>query len=544
MSRITKLVSSLMLLALLAPATPLFAQEEGLEDLEKATDLKLDASSLRDLDQVVRLCETAMEKGLGEDSSKFAKELMLGTLMEAAERLSQPILASAGQPDPRWPFMRKQALDRIEKALGIAPETGNALLLKAQLNILPEGDRDAAKEAVEAAIKVYEDDNRQLSKCYVILGGLAEENDARLENLGKAIELDKTNTDALRARGLIYMLTEKPEEAIEDFRALIEIDPSDLMSQQAIVETLTNAGKFDEAIEAIQNAIEANPEASENYLLRARINLEQEKIEEAIGDLDKALDLKPRDLQALLMRAELNLQSDNLDNAKRDVDLALIIRPGLIRAILLRSLILAGQGNFSSAASDMELLCQNDPENTPWKLQLAMMYYGDERPNKAIDIYSKVIEKEPENYFAIRGRSDAMLITGDHKGAIDGYSKCLEQQEDDDHVLNNLSWVLSTSPTDEVRDGKRAVELGLKACEVTEYKQAHILSTLAAGYAEVGDFEKAREWATKAVELAEGEEQTENLTKELESYKQEKPWRELQEDKDKAPNQGGGSIDL
>ncbi|MEC7449809.1 MAG: tetratricopeptide repeat protein [Planctomycetota bacterium] len=544
MSRFLNPSSVSVLATLLLTCHLAYAQENaGLEDLDKATDLKLDATSLRDLDQVVKLCESALEKGLDEDSTQFAKQLMVGTLLESAQRISQPILAG-GAPDPRWPFMRQQALKRIERVVELEPESGTALLLQAQLNVLPDGDREAAKAAVEKAQKIFENNPQELSKCYMILGGLSKEEDKRLEYLTKAIELNGTNTDALRARGLIYMLTDKPEMAIEDFRALIAIDPTDTMAQQAIAETLTNAQKFDEAIAAIEQAIEANPKAAENYMLRARVHLMQEKTEHAIVDLTEALEIKPRDIQALLMRGELNLQVDNLDDAMRDVELALVVRPGLIQAILLRSLIFAGQGKYDSAANDMELLVQNDPQNTQWKLQLAMMYYGGERPNKAIEVYTRVLKDEPDNFFAQRGKADAMLITGDHQGAIDSYNKCLEQQPEDDHILNNLSWVLGTSPKDDLRDGERAVELGLKACEVTEYKEPHILSTLAAAYAETGDFENAKKWSSKAVELAEDGEQKENLTKELESYEAGKAWRELQEDEDKAPNQGGGTIDL
>jgi hypothetical protein len=35
-------------------------------------------------------------------------------------------------------------------------------------------------------------------------------------------------------------------------------------------------------------------------------------------------------------------------------------------------------------------------------------------------------------------------------------------------ALNNLAWVLCTSPEDKLRDGKRAVELAAKACELTD----------------------------------------------------------------------------
>ncbi len=82
----------------------------------------------------------------------------------------------------------------------------------------------------------------------------------------------------------------------------------------------------------------------------------------------------------------------------------------------------------------------------------------------------------------------------------------------------------------DLRDGKKALELALKACEATDYKQAHILSTLAAAYAETGDFEKAREWSKKTVELATEEDnpQLDQLKQELESYQKDKPWREEQ----------------
>lgn len=95
-----------------------------------------------------------------------------------------------------------------------------------------------------------------------------------------------------------------------------------------------------------------------------------------------------------------------------------------------------------------------------------------------------------------------------------------------------------------MRDGKRTLELGLEACELTEYKKPHILSTLAAAYGEVGEFDKAVEWATKAVELGteSNEPQLDQLKQELEFYRMKKPWREKAETKqNKVPLAPGGS---
>ncbi len=162
-------------------------------------------------------------------------------------------------------------------------------------------------------------------------------------------------------------------------------------------------------------------------------------------------------------------------------------------------------------------------------------------------------------------RGDARLSVGEHAEAIRDYEQALavvekhkkdskpaeenadptaaeenaEAEEESDTnisaeehagILNNLAWVLATSPKDEIRDGKKAIEFATRSCELTEYKAAHILSTLAAAYAEWAILKKRVEYSGKAVEVgtAEENEQLEQLKQELESYKQDKPWREEQ----------------
>ena len=76
----------------------------------------------------------------------------------------------------------------------------------------------------------------------------------------------------------------------------------------------------------------------------------------------------------------------------------------------------------------------------------------------------------------------------------------------------------------------------MKACELSEYKAAYILSTLAAAYAETGDFDRAIEWAKKSIELAPEDDNTkdqiESLQKELQSYENKQPFRETVEEEE------------
>src|SRR5262249_33220854 len=49
-----------------------------------------------------------------------------------------------------------------------------------------------------------------------------------------------------------------------------------------------------------------------------------------------------------------------------------------------------------------------------------------------------------------------------------------------------LSWILATDPNPEVRNGAEAVRMAERACQLTEFKNARMLLTLAAAYAEAG----------------------------------------------------------
>ena len=52
-----------------------------------------------------------------------------------------------------------------------------------------------------------------------------------------------------------------------------------------------------------------------------------------------------------------------------------------------------------------------------------------------------------------------------------------------------------------MRDGKKAVESATQACEMTNWNDPDMLGTLAAAYAETGDFDDAIKWQQKAVDL-------------------------------------------
>jgi tetratricopeptide (TPR) repeat protein len=311
--------------------------------------------------------------------------------------------------------------------------------------------------------------------------------------------------------------------------------------------------RFDDALKHCDNIIKHAPRATAGYNLRARARLMKDDIPGALKDLDESLAINGNDLQALLLRGNVLAAQGNSDKAKADIEKILKQAPDLPQAILLRSIIAMGKKQWGDAISDLQILLQSDPTNADYRMRLAACYVGDSRPRRAIEMLTQVLdgvreENDPDKETKadlLRSRADALLSVGKHADAIKDYDEALKIESDDTHVLNNLAWVLATSPEDSVRNADRSIELGLKACELTNYQKPHILSTLAAGYAEKGDWETAKKWSSKAVELgAKDNEIDEQLKKELESYEQKKPWREKQEVEENTKPLGRSKSDL
>jgi WD40 repeat protein/serine/threonine protein kinase/tetratricopeptide (TPR) repeat protein len=95
--------------------------------------------------------------------------------------------------------------------------------------------------------------------------------------------------------------------------------------------------------------------------------------------------------------------------------------------------------------------------------------------------------------------------------------------------LNSLAWLWATCPKAELRDGAKAIEYAIKACELTTWENTSYIDTLAAAYAEAGDFTSAVKWQKEAIELLTDEQAAgagDEFAERLRLYESDKPYRE------------------
>jgi protein O-mannosyl-transferase len=132
---------------------------------------------------------------------------------------------------------------------------------------------------------------------------------------------------------------------------------------------------------------------------------------------------------------------------------------------------------------------------------LAQALQAQGKSEEALDHYLQVLEQQPDA--AVHGEAAALLASlGRSREAIAHYREALQLQPDLWPVLNNLAWLLATDPDPANRDGPAAVQLAEQARALTGRREARVMGTLAAAYAEVGRFLEAVDAAQQACSLA------------------------------------------
>jgi serine/threonine protein kinase len=108
--------------------------------------------------------------------------------------------------------------------------------------------------------------------------------------------------------------------------------------------------------------------------------------------------------------------------------------------------------------------------------------------------------------------------------AVECYRDCA--QAGDVIALNGLAWLLATCGDDAVRDGTRAVALAQEAVAMTKRQDPNSLDTLAAAYAEAGQFPAAASAEKEAIALLPTQAEKENFGQRLRIYEANRAFHE------------------
>ena len=167
------------------------------------------------------------------------------------------------------------------------------------------------------------------------------------------------------------------------------------------------------------------------------------------------------------------------------------------------------------------------PRDPKFYVERAQAYEANRQYKTALADLDQAMTLRPDRAKYIYLRGIAYAYAGDDQAAKQDFARAEAMDPGSAETYNARAWLMATAPQPQMRDGKKAVESATRACEMTNWNDPEMLGTLAAAYAETGDFDNAINWQQKAVDLTSPtllvtlDEQQARLA----LYQNRRPWR-------------------
>jgi tetratricopeptide (TPR) repeat protein len=317
-----------------------------------------------------------------------------------------------------------------------------------------------------------------------------------------AVWIQGRKAPAYICRGLASYSEGSREIAAEEFARAVNAAPDNALAQRLLARSLSEQGQRAEALQHAELAVRLKPGQASGHLQLGMILAKQGEKESAIGHARSALQLDP---DYAIAYQSLSTWLQELGRSPEAADIAregLAVSPTLPELHLALGLALVDRGNLLEASNHFLVALSLRPDWTTAHFQLGLLAFkaGDFQP--AASHFKACLDQFPWDSRAHRLLGAALLKLHEAAPALQHLEEAVRLAPHSPETLNELAWVLATHSSATLRDGPRALQLAQKACAESGSTKPKMLATLAAAYAEAGQFAEATKTAREALAQA------------------------------------------
>jgi len=268
--------------------------------------------------------------------------------------------------------------------------------------------------------------------------------------------------------GLSLELQGKPEEALEPYLATVRLRPWAESSRLRLAAVLNSVGRQDEALAQYADVLRINQAQASAHYNMGLILAAQNKVNDAMIHLLEAIKLRPNYSEALISLGTL----------------------------------LAGQGKYMDAQQSFRRAVALTPTNAALHLELAKALMLAGNANDAAPEFAEALRLAPELPDKLLREGRLLCSQGQLNAAWVRFNTVRWLKPNSPGALSGLAWILATHPSDQFRNGPRALQLAQEAMSLGGEKDATSWVDLDAAYAANRRFGEAITAAEKARDLA------------------------------------------
>lgn len=250
--------------------------------------------------------------------------------------------------------------------------------------------------------------------------------DEKLMVLDAQIKKSPKDADLYYQRGKILLELEQINEAIIDFRKAIELDNSKVEYHTALGDAYFMNGDVGNSYSCLQKALKIAPDNLEALLKMGEISFYSKDYDRALETLSKVTKIEKDNRTAHFMKGFIYKEKGDTAAAVQLFRRVIELYPDYEPAYEELGLIYAQEKNIL-AEEYLTTAIQLEPKNINALYALAMLYQEIEQPDKATELYVRILEVDPQNKYAWHNRGYMeMLLYEDYDNAIDFFTKAID----------------------------------------------------------------------------------------------------------------------